>query len=57
MFESVISIIGVPTSLEECPNVLGISQIELETWIQTTHDSFESLICDEMELRRDCACS
>ena len=57
MFESMISIIGVPTSLEKCSNVLWIGQIELETWIQTAHDSFESLICDEMELRRDRACS
>jgi hypothetical protein len=33
MFESVISIIGVPTSLEKGPNVLGIGQVKLETWI------------------------
>jgi hypothetical protein len=57
MFESVISLVGIPMSLEKCPDVLRIGQVELETWIQTAHHSFKSLICDEMELWGDCTCS
>jgi hypothetical protein len=57
MFESVISIIGVPVRLKKCSDGLGIGQIQLETWIQTAHDSFKSLICDKMELWRDRICS